>query len=101
MPRKRFVAIKVQNKALLESIKLRGELERKFFKEILKDLKKPVKPSYLESKYGMWIYRFLEKLYNSGFIEKTEEGYRLSLRLSKILRKFADEWEGFVRGEKL
>ncbi len=38
----------------------------------------------------------LEKLVSSGMVEKTEEGYKLSLRFSEILKHFAKEWEEFV-----
>ncbi len=100
MGRVRVVTVRVQDKSLFESVKLRGEYEHKMFKPLLEDIKKygPVRAKNLEAKYGIQVFYILEKLFNSGMVEKTEEGYVLSLRFSEILRRFADEWEEFVKG---
>jgi len=96
--RVKVVTLRVKDAPLFECFKLRGE-EHKTFPLLINDLKKgPVRAIDLESKYGIKIYNLLKKLTNSGMVEKTEEGYVLSLRFSEILRKFAEEWERFVEG---
>lgn len=97
MPRVRAVVLRVKDRPLFESLKLRGR-ENEIIKQVLNDIRNgPVRASNLEAKYGISIYNLLEKLVNSGMVEKSEEGYILSLKFSSFLRKFAEEWEIFVK----
>jgi len=98
MPRVRVIVIRVVEKPLFECLKLRGK-ENEILEPLLYDIKNgPIRATDLEAKYGIVIYKLLEKLTNSGLVEKTTSGYILSTRFSDLLRKYAEEWENFVWG---
>jgi thiamine biosynthesis protein ThiC len=101
----RVVKVKVCGIPLKEAIWLVGSkisskyVEKGDFWKILEDIRNGVTSPELEAKYGKSVYNTLKKMLNSGMIERVGGGrYRLSLRFSEILRKFAEEWEKFVRG---
>ena len=95
----RVMKVKVLDVDLKDALWLRGPHEKKLW-DILQFVKEnqPVRAKELEVRYGAdVIYNILQKLVNSGMLDKTEDGYVLSTRFSQLLRKFADEWEDFVR----
>ena len=98
MARVRILTLRVQDGSLFESLKLRGR-EHEIFKDLLNDIRanQPVRPSELENKYGISVWNLLRKLLNSGMIAETENGFVLSTEFAEKLRKFALEWEVFVR----
>ena len=96
MPRVRILTLRVQDASLFESLKLRGK-EKEILRPLLEDLREPVRPTTLQAKYSIEVFNLLRKLHNSGMIEKTKEGYILSNEFSEHLRRFADEWDAFLR----
>jgi len=101
----RVVKVKVCDIPLKEAIWLVGSkigskyVEKGDFWKILEDIRNGVTSPELEVKYGKSVYNTLKKMLNSGMIERMGGGrYRLSLRFSEILRRFAEEWEEFVEG---
>ncbi|WP_456478204.1 hypothetical protein [Geoglobus ahangari] len=97
LPRVRILTLRVQDGSLFENLKLRGR-ENQILMDLLNDIRNgPVKPIDLENKYSISVWNLLRKLINSGMIAETENGYVLSTEFAEKLRKFALEWEVFVR----
>ncbi len=97
LPRVRILTLRVQDGSLFESLKLRGR-ENQILMDLLNDIRNgPVKPIDLENKYGISVWNLLRKLINSGMIAETENGYVLSTEFANKLRRFALEWEVFVK----
>jgi hypothetical protein len=97
LPKVRVLTLRVKDAPLFESLKLRGR-EHDTLKPLLEDIRNgPVRASDLEAKYGISVYNLLEKLVSSGMVQKTESGYILSLEFANKLRRFAQEWEIFMK----
>ena len=79
---------------LLEALTFRGK-EREIFERLIY-LKYPKKAKELEDSFGERVYHVLRKMLKAGMIEKTDEGYVLSYKFTKKLRKWAEEWESYV-----
>ena len=96
MKYERTARLKLKDKSLFELLEF-GEKERRVFPELLKALKTPRRPQEFANKYGNVVYYLIHKMFKAGMIEKTEEGYVLSLKFAEKLRKWAEEWESYVR----
>jgi len=97
--------IKVKDCSLKDAIRLVGSKiksgysEKDHFWNILEDIKRGATSPELEEKYGESVFNTLKKMVESGMVERLGKGnYRLSLKFSQILRRFAEEWERFVEG---
>ena len=95
MSYERTARMKLKNKPLLEILEF-GEKEKRVFPELLKALKTPRRPQELANKYGNVVYYLITKMLKAGMIEKTKEGYVLSLKFAEKLRKWAEEWEDLI-----
>ncbi len=95
MKYERTARLKLKDKSLFELLEF-GEKERRVFPELLKALKTPRRPQEFANKYGNVVYYLIHKMLKAGMIEKTEEGYVLSLKFAEKLRKWAEEWESYV-----
>ncbi len=82
MKYERTARLKLKDKPLFELLEFR-EKERRVFPELLKALK-------FANKYGNVVYYLTHKMLKAGMIEKTEEGYVLSLKFAEKLRKWAE-----------
>ncbi len=82
MKYERTARLKLKDKPLFELLEFR-EKERRVFPELLKALK-------FTNKYGNVVYYLIHKMFKAGMIEKTEEGYVLSLKFAEKLRKWAE-----------
>jgi len=89
MKYERTARLKLKDKPLFELLEFR-EKERRVFPELLKALKTPRRPQEFANKYGNVVYYLIHKMPKAGMIEKTEEGYVLSLKFAEKLRKWAE-----------
>ena len=91
----RSLKLDLSRNPLLEALTFRGK-EREIFERLIY-LKYPKKAKELEESFGERVYHVLRKMKEAGMIDKTEEGYVLSLKFAEKLRKWAEEWESYVR----
>jgi predicted transcriptional regulator len=90
----RSLKLDLSKNPLFEALTFRGK-ERDIFEKLVQ-LKEPKKAKELEDLFGESVYPVLRKMLKAGMIEKTEEGYVLSLKFAEKLRRWAEEWESYV-----
>ncbi len=83
---------------LLEALTFRGK-ERDIFEKLI-TMREPKRAKELEELFGERVYHVLRKMKEAGMIEKTDEGYVLSPKFSRKLRRWAEEWEILVQEGK-
>ena len=80
----RGLKLDLSKNPLLEALTFRGK-EREVFERLIYRLKYPKKAKELEEFFGERVYHVLKKMLKAGMIEKTDEGYVLSLRFAEKL----------------
>jgi len=95
--RQYWVTLRVGEFGLRDAVMMRKPQGEQFW-TVLEFIKENTpRANELEKTFGSAVYNILRKLVNSGMVEKTRKGYVLSTHFSEFLRRFAKEWEEFVK----